>query len=163
MDGTPSHPLAQAMAAGTVARRLAARGDVHLALGLLCQALQLAPEAPLLSEAEIWLTADNLRGTGRRPLRRLAHAIAKLASKAPRGGAASHGRAVNLRAGARVLDRIRTCYPDEGKLYVSEAFVRAKLGDVAGKARVVRDAARFFPLNWDGHGVMVALASSTAD
>jgi hypothetical protein len=61
-----------------------------------------------------------------------------------------------------VLDRIRTCYPDEGKLYVSEAFVRAKLGDEIGKARVVRAARRYFPLHWDGHGVMVALASSTA-
>jgi hypothetical protein len=133
-----------------------------LALGLLCQALRLAPDAPLLSEAESWLTEENLRGRGRRPLRRLALTIADLAAKAPRGEAASHGRELNLRAGARVLDRIRTCYPDEGKLYVSEAFVRTKLGDQVGTARVVRAASRYFPAHWDGHGVMVALTASTA-
>jgi hypothetical protein len=69
MDGISSDSIAQAMAAGAVARRLALRGDVHLALGLLCQALRIAPDAPLLSDAESWLTEDKLRGTGRRPLR----------------------------------------------------------------------------------------------
>jgi hypothetical protein len=123
----------------------------------------MAPEAPLLSAAESWLTEEKLRGLGRRPLRRLALSLASLAANAPHRGAASNdGRALNLRVGARILDRIRSCYPDEGKLYVSEAFVRAKLGDEVGKARVVRAAERFFSQQWDGHHVMVALASSTA-
>lgn len=159
MNGLAPNPISQALAAGVVARRLAKRGDVHMAVGLLCQALQLAPEAPLIENAESWLTVDNLRRLGPSPLRRLALAIAKVAQGATGHGMASNGRTLNLRAGARVLRCGRACFPDEGKLYVGEAFVRGKLGDAAGKALVAREAAQHFPYTWTGHGVMLALTN----
>jgi len=158
MNGIAPNLISQALAAGVVAQRLASRGDVHLAVGLLCQALRLAPEAPLLQDAESWLTAENLRRVGPRPLRKLALTMADLAAHMPRSGMSGNGRLLNLRAGARVLGRGRTCYPDEGNLYVGEAFVRDKLGDTDGRTSVVRDAARHFPLHWSGHGVMASLA-----
>jgi hypothetical protein len=159
MDGTGPSPISQALAAAIVARRLASRGDVHLAIGLLCQALRMAPEAPLVESAESWLTVENLRSLGVRPLRRLALTLARLAAEQPYRGSTSFGRYHNLRAGARVLGRIRSCFPVEGRLYVSEAFVRHKLGDVDGKVAVARDAARQMPRYWSGHEVISALAA----
>ena len=83
MNGTAPNPISQALAAAIVARRLANRGDVHLAIGLLCQALRMAPEAPLVESAESWLTVENLRSLDVRPLRRLALTMARLAAEQP--------------------------------------------------------------------------------
>jgi len=162
MTGLAPNPISQALAAGVVARRLAERGDVRHAMGLLCQALQLAPEAPLLTGAESWLTVDNLRALGARSLRRFILTVASLAASTPAPGLRGNGRVSNLRAGARLLGRGRVCFPDEGRLYVGEAFVLDKLGDLDGKVSVARDAARRFPLHWGGHGVMLALAQRSA-
>jgi hypothetical protein len=58
-----------------------------------------------------------------------------------------------------VLARARSCFPIEGRLYVSEAFVRDKLGDVDGTIAVARDAERQMPCFWSGHQVIAALAA----
>jgi hypothetical protein len=89
----------------------------------------------------------------------LALALANLALNRPRPGKSGYGRLLNLRAGLRLLGRGRACYPHEGKLYVSEAFVCDKLGDVYGKSSVARDAAQRFPRHWAGHGVLHALVA----
>jgi hypothetical protein len=159
MNGTGSNPISQALAAATVAARLANRGDVHLAIGLLCQALRMAPEAPLVEKAESWLTVENLRSLDVRPLRRLALTMARLAAERPPRSSPDVGRLQNLRAGARVLERGRSCFPIEGRLYVSEAYVRDKLGDVDGTVAVVCDAAQRMPRFWSGHQVIAALAA----
>jgi hypothetical protein len=152
-------PISQALAAAAVAARLANRGDVRLAIGLLCQALRLAPEAPLVEKAESWLTVENLRSLDVRPLRRLAFTMARLAAEQPPRNAPDFGRLHNLRAGARVLACGRSCFPIEGRLYVSEAFVRDKLGDVDGTIAVARDAAKQMPCFWSGHQLIAALAA----
>lgn len=161
LNASASNPVSQALAAGLVARRLAARGDEHLAVALLCQALRLAPEAPLLERAEDWFTVDSVNRLGLRPLRRLALTMARLAAEMPASGGA--GRLRNLRAGVRLLGRGRARYPFEGKLYVSEAFVRDKLGDAVGKALVARDALRRLPPQWAGRRVMLALVARKAE
>lgn len=158
MNGSGHDPISQALAAATVAARLANRGDVHLAIALLCQALRMAPEAPLVEKAESWLSVENLRSLDVRPLRRLALTMARLAAERPRSSS-DFGRLQNLRAGARVLERGRSCFPIEGRLYVSEAFVRDKLGDVDGTVAVARDAAQRMPRFWSGHQVLAALAA----
>jgi hypothetical protein len=157
MEGLAPSPISQALAAGAVARRLATRGDVRSAVGLLCQAVQLAPEAPILTGAESWLTAESLRVLGPRPLRKLALALANLAIGISRSGMGGNGRLLNLRAGLKLLGRGRACYPQEGKLYVGEAFVRHKLGDVDGKSLIAREAEQRFPSYWAGHRVLRAL------
>lgn len=125
----PAHDdsRAQALAAAAVAKRLAKRGDVKQALALLSQALQLSPEAPLMLSAEGWLTPEAFRTLGARPLRRLTLVLARLAaSKRPRAGNGD-ARLANLQAGVRIIRRSRAWYPDDQKLYVGEAFIRAKL------------------------------------
>ena len=77
--------------------------------------------------AEGWFTPEAFRALGARPLRRLTLVLARLAaSKRPRAG---HGdaRLANLQAGVRIIRRGRAWYPDDQKLYVGEAFIRAKL------------------------------------
>ncbi len=149
ISATSPSPISQALAAAALARRLAQRGDAHLSIALLCQALRLAPAAPLLDSAERWLTAEALRPLGARPLQRLAFTLASLAAAIPERG--DSGRLLNLRAGLRLLGHSRALHPQEAALYLGEAFVRDKLGDDEGKLAVARSALEQLPRHWPGH------------
>jgi len=126
----------------------ASQGEVLKAVELACQLLSLAPTRPYLTWASEWLTPEAIKSIGLPSLWPCIIPMVKLGLSLPPQADRGDARLVNVEAAAGIVGRIRGIFSEDAQLYIEEAMLLRRVGDLDATLAVASLAAERFPQMW---------------